>query len=289
VKGVRFALELLEGTANVSLTRHARELEAIYRKHNRREFVHPDPLEFLYEYHDPADREVVGLIASALAYGRVAQILRSVRAVLDALGPHPAKRLRRTAGAALRRRFAGFRHRFHTGSDLAALLIAISEALRRHGSLEECFLNGFVPRDGTVVPALSRFVRELNATGDGRLRLLSDPADGSACKRLNLFLRWMVRSDEVDVGAWRGVPARALVIPLDTHMHRIGLALSATARKQADLRTAMEITAAFQAVSPEDPVRYDFALTRLGIHPDGDVSAFLRRCGLAEVRRCSMA
>lgn len=105
--------------------------------------------------------------------------------------------------------------------------------------------------------------------------LLPDPAQGSACKRLHLYLRWMVRNDAVDPGCWRHVAPNVLVVPLDTHMHRIARALGLTRRKQADARAAAEITAAFRTIAPTDPVRYDFALTRLGIRRDTALSDFL--------------
>ncbi|MCD6487215.1 MAG: TIGR02757 family protein, partial [Syntrophobacterales bacterium] len=109
--------------------------------------------------------------------------------------------------------------------------------------------------------------------------LLPSPAKGSACKRLNLFLRWMVRHDDVDPGGWDDISSSKLIIPLDTHMHRICLALGITKRKQADMKTALEITRSFQVMAPHDPVRYDFALTRLGIRKDTDITSFLYKFG----------
>jgi uncharacterized protein (TIGR02757 family) len=247
------------------LRRHSNTLEDLYQRFDRRELVCPDPLQFLYEYEDPADREVVGLIASALAYGRVAQILRSVARVLETLGPHPAERLRETGEEETRASLAGFKHRFTTGGEMAALLAAIRKILHRRGSLEKSFLAGLKLEDETVLPALSAFVGEISsAAGRSFDFLLPDPRRGSACKRLNLCLRWMVRRDAIDPGRW-GVPARMLVVPLDTHMHRFGREMSLTRRKAADARAALEMTAAFRRVAPEDPVKYDFALTRLGM------------------------
>jgi uncharacterized protein (TIGR02757 family) len=122
-------------------------------------------------------------------------------------------------------------------------------------------------------------VCEISSVGDCG-RLLADPRDKSACKRLNLYLRWMVRRDDVDPGGWEGVRPAQLVVPLDVHMHRIGRALGLTQRQQADCRTALEVTEAFRKISPEDPVKYDFALTRLGIRDDTNLDAFLARCGI---------
>ncbi len=253
------------------LREHADMLEGLYCDLNRRRYVHPDPLEFLYDYDDPSDREVVGLVASSLAYGRVAQILKSVRSVLQRMGPRPASFLRDVSEASLNQNFTGFRHRFSTGEDLSAMLLGARGVIERWGSLQNCFTAALNDGDETVLPALSVFAKELNGAGR-RGHLLPDPARRSACKRLNLFLRWMVRSDEVDPGGWRAVPAAKLIVPLDTHMYKIGLVLGATRRKAADMRTALEITDAFRRISPEDPVRYDFALTRLGIRSDMDIS-----------------
>jgi len=248
-----------------------KRLNELYAKYNRREFVHPDPLEFLYNYGGVADREVVGLVASSLAYGRVAQILRSVGLVLELLGPSPAAFVEGASDRQLSEALSGFRHRFTSGGELAALLAGIGAARRRYGSLERCFKAGMSSGHDLRTP-LSAFVSELSAAAGGRLpHLLPSPGGGSACKRLNLFLRWMVRRDDVDPGGWDGVRASMLFVPLDTHMHRIGRALGFTRRSQADWRTAAEVTAAFEKIAPGDPVRYDFALTRLGIRGDADL------------------
>jgi uncharacterized protein (TIGR02757 family) len=249
-------------------------LEAHYRAYNRRRYVHPDPLELLYGAEDPADQEIVGLIGACLAYGRVSQILASVSRVLDVVGrgslreSSPRVFLERTPAEGISRMFEGFSHRFTTGRELAALLTGVKRALADHGSLEALFAAGSDASDETVLPALARFVGELRSYAGCVLpSLLPSPADGSACKRLNLFLRWMARRDAVDPGPWTSVPAAKLVVPLDTHMFRISRALGLTARKQADLKSALEITRGFRAFRPDDPVRYDFSLTRLALNP----------------------
>lgn len=246
-------------------------LENLYRRFNRREFVSPDPLQFIYGYDDVRDREVAALLASSLAFGRVAQIIRSVSIVLEALGPTPSNYLAGASEKTIRRSFAGFVHRFATGLHLAELLLGIRRALKRRGSLHACFMAGFDKTDENILPALAAFVGELSLANGGQCNtLLPSPERGSACKRLNLFLRWMVRRDEVDPGGWRGIRPSKLIVPLDVHMHRISRALGLTARNQADMRTALEITDAFGKFSPHDPVRYDFCLTRTGIRRDVD-------------------
>jgi uncharacterized protein (TIGR02757 family) len=212
------------------------------------------------------------LIAASLAYGRVEQILKSVSIVLGRLGYSPHQYILSATPKALIGDFSGFTHRFANGSHVAALLMGIKQVLKAHGSLYTCFLKGIRETDDTVFPGLVDFVRNLTVNCKQQMgHLVPDPQKGSACKRLNLYLRWMVRSDSVDLGEWEDIPVSKLIIPLDTHMHRIGWLLGFTERKQADLRTAMDITKGFRNICPEDPVRYDFALTRLGIRKDVDL------------------
>ena len=264
------------------LRKHRQALDDLYRTYCRREFAHPDPIEFVYEHDDPADREIAAFVAAALAYGRVMQILRSVRNLLDRMGDAPVRFVLDNSPATIHHRMDGFKHRFNTADDVSALLVGLGRLVRRHGSLNKAFVSHMQTGERTVVPATARFADELSqASGGGRNYLIVSPAGGSACKRMNLFLRWMVRHDAVDPGGWRGVPVESLVAPLDTHMHRLARLLGATARKSADLRTALEITEAFRRISPQDPVRYDFALTRRGICPRADKDAFFRRCGLS--------
>lgn len=240
-------------------------LEELYRRCNRRAGIESDPVRFVHGL-DLPDREIAALVASSLAYGRVGHILKSVARVLAAM-PSPAAFLAQSSRASIRRAVGGFRHRFTTDDDLVEMLCGVKGALARWGSLERCFASGMRPGDETVVPALTAFVGKIAGCGGGEgFSLLPTPARGSACKRLNLFLRWMVRRDEVDPGGWSLVPASKLVVPLDTHMHRISRGLGFTRRKAADLRTALEVTAAFREIVPGDPVRYDFTLTHLGIN-----------------------
>jgi len=257
------------------------KLDGLYATYNHRDFVHPDPLEFLYHYPALQDREIVALIASSLAYGRVAQILKSVSSVLCRMGPSPFHFVMTSPLESLLAAFSDFKHRFTAGRELAWMLWGARCAIEKHGSLLGCFLAGWNEKESTVLPGLSAFVKAfpVNSAGCRGGFLLPSPANGSACKRLNLFMRWMVRQDDVDPGGWGQIPPSKLIVPLDVHMHRISLGFRLTNRKQADLRTAVEVTQAFKKVAPEDPVRYDFALTRLGIRPDTDEAGLLAVCG----------
>lgn len=252
------------------------KLEELYSCYNRRKYVHPDPLEFLYNYDDIRDREVAAVIASSLAYGRVAQILKSVSIVLDKIAPSPFDFLLNVSKKDLLDCFKGFRHRVTTGEEMSCMLLAVKKMLAEDGSLLNAFASGYKISDVNILPALSSFAERLvSGSGGQKNSLIPRPDKGSACKRLILFLRWMVRKDRVDPGGWDLIPPSKLIIPLDTHMYNICSGLEMTCRKQADMRTAIEITSAFKKIIPEDPVKYDFSLTRLGIRKEGDPALFL--------------
>lgn len=257
-------MSVLSGEA--ALVKSRGIFEKLYAEYNKRCYVSPDPLQFLYGYEHARDREIVGLVASSLAYGRVAQILKSVQKVLDVLGPSPASYLLETDRAGLESKLSGFVHRFTDEREIVSFLYCIKTTLARYGSLENLFFEGYA---GDVWASAERFATSLAAC-DGRdsMYLLPNPARGSACKRLWLFLRWMGREDDVDPGGWSRLTPDKLYIPLDTHMFNICSTLGLCTRKSADRRAAEEITAAFRIVCPEDPVRYDFALTRFGIRND---------------------
>jgi uncharacterized protein (TIGR02757 family) len=259
------------------LTAFAEILDELHRMYHRREFVHPDPLQFLYDYPDVADREIVALVAGSLAYGRVGQILVSVRRVLEAMDCRPRRFVTDRSPSQMAKALAGFRHRFNTGPEVAALMAGLKKVLRRHGSLEACFMQGMRADDSTVLGGLEALAGELHQAAGGEWNhLLCDVAKGGACKRLHLMLRWLVRNDQVDPGGWNHVSPARLLVPLDVHMHRLAVAMGATARRQADRRTAIEVTRAFAAIAPDDPVRYDFCLTRLGIRTEMPAGEFLR-------------
>ena len=246
-------------------------LEPLYRFYEHSEKA--DPIVTARRYPDPADREVAAWIASAFAYGRVDQIVKNVRALLDVLGPRPAETLARRVFT--EQDLAFFRHRFHGPCDAADFLFAIGEAIRREGSVGAFFAARYRPAEG-VAGMLSRASHDLLAfrrpSKTARRRrpsaalrfLLPNPDDGSACKRWNLYLRWMVRVDGMDFGLWPAIPASALVIPADTHVHRVSRRLGLTARHSADWKAAAEITGRLARLDPSDPIKYDFALCQIG-------------------------
>lgn len=264
MKPRRYEVPALENVCSDAV-RHT--IEGIYDKFHRPEFIDPDPLAVVRQYADPADREVAGLVCSSLALGRVEAIVRACSRVLSVFH-RPRSDLLRSSEAELGDALDGFVYRFFSRVEIVSLLLGLKRTLEECGSLEACFLERYRLQDDTTIPALSRFVREVSRRAEGRHgMLLSDPAKGGAAKRLHLFLRWMVRCDAVDPGGWSGVAPSHLIYPMDTHMLRAARLFGFTRRNTADLAASLEVTAAFRTIRPEDPVRYDFSLTRPGIHP----------------------
>lgn len=235
--------------------------------------IRGDPIELVRAYERPADQEVAGLVVACLAYGRVASIKAAAGSVLAALAPWPSESILEPE---LRARLSGFVYRFQRGDDLPRFLGAIAALRARHGSLAAAFESGLRPEDEDYAGATDRFALALRAEVSGaptRGLLFLLPRAGGAtgsAKRLSLYLRWMIREGAVDLGTWARLrPGRfdraKLLIPLDTHIERIGRYIGLTDRHSSGLETAREITRALRRLRPEDPLHYDMALCHLGI------------------------
>jgi uncharacterized protein (TIGR02757 family) len=231
--------------------------------------IAPDPLQLVLRYSNPLDQEVAGLIAAAFAYGRADIIVANIGAMLAKMRPSPYRYLLKFDKTEAARRFAGFVHRFHKTPDLVAFLGCLARVVETHGSIGGLFEKCYDATDADIGPSLARFVETIRGEAEMRaasLRyLLTSPTDGSACKRMNLFLRWMVRRTSPDLGLWTFVDPAKLVMPVDTHIHRIATFLGLNERKSADWKAARALTDRLARFDRADPVRYDFALCRLGI------------------------
>ena len=282
----------------ISDTSLKRELERLYRTYDRA-FLHTDPLEFVHRYKTARDREIVGLVASSLAYGRVEGIRRSVERVLRVMGASPYKFTINFEPQSGGRLFSGFRHRFNDGDDITCLVYFARQMLDECGSIGGFFLDCFSPGERNIKGALSAFSEKVLALdcspvygtkglpGDAGVRFFfPSPRGGSPCKRLNLYLRWMVRGpDGLDFGIWKGVDPSMLVIPLDTHIARISRNIGLTKRKSPDWKMAEEITENLKVLDPGDPVKYDFSLCRLGILEKCAARKDLRKCESCMIRK----
>lgn len=252
-------------------------LDLLLRDADMRAFRADDPVSLPRRFADPRDIEIAGWLASSLAYGRVELFMARLEELFRIMGPSPFAYVSRFDAARELPRLRPVKYRFHGGEDIAALLHLMHEAVRRHGTPGRLFTGCFRPGDEDTGPALERFIDAVTAVDTspvygrrlyprGLMHGFPRPSKGSACKRFNLYLRWMIRRDDgVDFGLWKGIPPSKLIIPLDTHILRIGRLLGLTRRKAGGWAAAKEITRALGTAEPDDPLKYDFVLCHLGI------------------------
>lgn len=263
-----------------------RLLDSLYKGYDFKGRIASDPIEFPHRYTRPRDIEAAGFIASCFAYGRVDLFKPVVRALMGIMGAKPCDFLLGFRPARHASLLKGIRYRFNSNADITCLLHVIGRTLNEHGSLESLFKRHYREDDADIGGGLAGMVDGLlsvdtsavygrNIRPSGLVQFFPSPAKGSACKRMNLFLRWMIRDRDIDFGVWKGIPKGKLVIPLDTHIARISRCLGLTRRSAQDWKTAREITGALKVFDPEDPVKYDFALCHQGIS------------GVCSTQRCS--
>lgn len=264
-----------------------KRLDALYRACDYTARIEGDPIEFPHRYRNPRDIEIAGLIAAVLAYGRVDLFKAVVERILLQMGEHPAAFLSRFSLKCDAKRFDGIYYRFNTTDDIVLLLQVLHLLLKKHGTIEHAVTRHLQATDETVGPALAACIDEIHllakkngAVSRGFAQFFPSPASGSACKRLNLYLRWMVRSSAPDFGIWKSIRPDQLVMPLDLHISRIGRCLGLTGRKSDDWKTAVEITESLKQFDPADPLKYDFALCHLGITRECHVT----KCGTCSYR-----
>lgn len=253
-------------------------LDHLYLDYNFQERMRHDPIELVHSYKDPVDIEVAGLIVAALSYGKVSLFKPVAARILKLMGRSPAAYLASLDLQSVREKFftTGIRYRFSREDDILAFLWAVSKALERFGSLKALFFAGLSENDDNTGSAIGSAMQELRQTDltpvygkdikpPGFLHMMPTSASGGACKRMALYLRWMVRDRDIDFGIWKEMGAHRLVIPLDTHIARISRCLGLTTRRSRDWKMAVEITESLKRFSPMDPLKYDFALCHHGI------------------------
>lgn len=261
------------------------KLESILASYTSQERLKYDPLQFVHKYLDPKDQEVVGFLAAQYAYGNVSQIITAIKKILDLLGKNPAGFVLNFNIKKDSKLFDKIVHRWTKGEDLSLLLYVLQQAIIKYGSIQNLFLLGYDSSHPTIKKALSAFVKVLfvdkviNKGGNkinnkiiankGFSFFMPDPESGSPCKRWNLYLRWMVRYEKgLDLGLWDKISPSKLIIPLDTHIARIGKEIGLTTLKTPSWRMAEEITNSLAKFDQNDPLKYDFALCHYGISKD---------------------
>ncbi len=250
--------------------------EWAYREYHAKDHRSQDPLDVVHTYKDKRDREIAALYGALLAYGNVATIISSLKKTLKPLGVSPYESLLNLSNED---HWIGFKHRFTTGEDIQVLSFWMSRVLQSHGSLEKFFIDSKHSLDSPMKDLISDFVtrlwsiplpKHLSPIKKRRERnlkyLLSNPSDGSACKRLNMFFRWVVREDDgIDLGLWKSISPSKLMLPIDTHLLKVLKQLKWTKSDSVTWKTVEETTGYLRQISQTDPLKYDFALCHLGI------------------------
>jgi uncharacterized protein (TIGR02757 family) len=255
--------------------RLASALTRLYADFNRPDSA-SDPIHRVRPFEAAADREVAGFCAAALAFGRVASVLNSIDTLFRIMGPHPAAFVRTFDPSTPHPELRAMVHRWTRGEDIAALLWILRHMLEEAGSIEQFFAAGLSPDAEDVSAALEQFSTRALAIDTrpaygrvprrrGVCYFFPRPSTGSACKRLNIYLRWMVRRDAVDFGIWTRVSPSQLIVPLDTHVIRLGRCLRLTRYASPGWKMAADITRGLRAMDPDDPVRFDFSLCHIGM------------------------
>lgn len=242
-------------------------LEKIYRKYGRK-YSSKDPVWLIHEFGNELDAEIAAVITSCFAYGNVESINAFVKRIFGVTGENLREFTLNYSEQKDKKLFDGFVYRFNVAEDVSLLFANLRNCLLKHGSLGKMLTDGISDHDSDIIPALTRFsaeLRRIQGKGNSYSYLLPDPLMRSACKRLNLLMRWMVRKDEIDLGFWSAAGKHRLIMPVDTHVYRVASLLGLASRKTCDLKFALELTDTLRRFDAGDPVRFDFALCHIGI------------------------
>ncbi len=244
-------------------------LDAAVRRYNTPAFIPDDPIQVPHEFERLQDREIMGFWTATLAWGQRKTIIQNARRLVELMDGAPYQFVVGHEEQD-RRRFLDFKHRTFQATDTLYFLEFFQNYYRRFDSLEDAFARHLQPADATVENALVGFQRDFfnHPWAPERTRKhVATPERGSTCKRINMFLRWMVRRDTagVDFGAWSRIRPGQLLIPLDVHVERVARRLGLLQRPQTDWKAVLELTENLRAFDPDDPVKYDFALFGLGV------------------------
>jgi uncharacterized protein (TIGR02757 family) len=244
-------------------------LDSKVEEYNQPGFIPNDPISIPHQYTKPQDIEITGFWASILAWGQRVTIINKCNELFALMDNSPHDFVLNHSENDLKA-LLKFKHRTFNDSDTLYFVEFFKNYYQQHDSLEDAFLKGIQSTDVSVEQGLVKFHEDFFSLPNAPHRTkkhIATPARKSACKRINMFLRWMVRQDDkgVDFGLWKRIQPSQLVCPCDVHVERVARRFHLIARKQTDWQMAMELTANLKEFDPIDPVKYDFALFGLGV------------------------
>lgn len=271
---IQYTYSYYQIIANSIMKKIERQLNEWFKQYHKSEFLTIDPLVSVRKIKSNPDREVGALIASVISYGRVEIIIKNCEQLFSLMNWKPAEFVTSTSIKKNEKMFSEFRHRFTSSEDIVLLMEVLGKIIRTSGSIEQFFIEGYDHREMSFKDAIVSFCKRVKKiarenvlySGRGFEYLFPSPESGSACKRINMFLRWVVRDeDTIDLGLWKMIKPSQLIMPVDTHIAEQSKKLKLTKRNAADWKMAEEITNVFRKIDPDDPVRFDFSLCRAGM------------------------
>ncbi|MGC8738016.1 MAG: TIGR02757 family protein [Candidatus Hydrogenedens sp.] len=239
--------------------------DRVYTRYHHKQFALNDPVHWIYSYPNNEDKEIIGLISALFAFGNAKSFNSKIKKIIS-LWHSPSKELLNWSYSDFQLSLAGFQHRFVSGGTVANFLYGLRRIREEYGTIGFCMLQHYKQSSGNLWHTLQSITDELRKLAECPLHFLVPmPNNGGACKRLWLYLRWMVRRDEIDVGCWDFIRPSQLIIPLDTHIYQWAISLRLISPRSLNAKTAMLLTEIFRQICPEDPLRYDFSLCQAGM------------------------
>lgn len=241
------------------------ELDILVEKYENKEFIETDPIQTVYKYASPEDIELIGFLASLFAFGNRKVFIPKLYELFSIMGSKPVEYIKNGDFSNLN----GFNYRFAKKNDVKNILQVLSKLYNSGQTIQTLFKYGY-EQTGEILGMLKivtdYFYSNVKNPQDGFFFMLANPHKGGAMKRMNMYLRWMVRKSDVDLGLWDFIPTSELLIPLDTHVARISREMQLLTRKSNDFKAVIELTNNLKRFDAQDPVKYDFAIYAKGIN-----------------------
>lgn len=242
------------------------ELEELVKKYEIEDFIKDDPIQFPHRFKKPEDIEIAAFVSSLFAYGNRKVFIKKLDELFKIMNNKPYEYVLNFNAKTLK----GFNYRFAKDFDIIEVFRVLNKLYKENGGLKKLFEYGY-KQDETILNMLQTvtdyfYSNVKSEVGQGFYHLIPNPKNGGAMKRMNMFLRWMVRKGPVDLGVWDFIPTSELLIPLDVHVARLSRKMMLLKRSSNDFKAVLELNENLKKLEPNDPAKYDFAIFGLGVN-----------------------
>lgn len=281
LNNLRTPLNFTVNRTNLKIEILRNNLEKLYNSFDFESAIQNDPIKFPKKYRQALDIEIAAFVSSAFAYGSIKCFCSFLEELFKIMGENPADFIMKFRPSYLLERLR-IKYRFSSNYDIVAFLFIVQRMLKESPIQSlECYFNlDSSENSNSLISKISFFIQSALNTDltavygrdikpRGLMHFFPNPLKGSSCKRINLFLRWMVRNRDIDFGLWNSIKPTELIIPLDVHIFRVSKKMGFTKRNSQNIKTALDITEYFKKIEPEDPLKYDFVLCH------GDINSLI--------------